>query len=278
MSNSKFLIGKVFISHSSLDKRFVRKLSRAIMKAGFEIWLDEHELVAGDPLGRRIADALRLAKVVVVVVSTNSIKSRWLKYELNLATERLVKGECRVIPAVIGGENIPPEVLGLLYADFRTSFASGLKAILTALSYEAKKAAQDERFGVRLEHLVEHVFAGKGSVSLTGDFEHNTYDVIHLPVPNYEDDYTSVAYDIVSARTPAKPLTELWWDDYKSAAERRNEDLFLVITERPLNFKARRHAGPTGRVTYRALSTNYSRRNAPQVVIADLSKRDPTDQ
>lgn len=30
------------------------------MKAGFEIWLDEHELVAGDPLGKRIADACRI--------------------------------------------------------------------------------------------------------------------------------------------------------------------------------------------------------------------------
>jgi hypothetical protein len=111
-----------------------------------------------------------------------------------------------------------------------------------------------------------------------GDYEHKTYEVIHLPVPNYEDDYTSVAYDIVSARPPTKPLTELWWTDYKAATEQLDEDLLLVITERPLQFKARRHASPTRRVTYRALSTKYSCLNAPQVVIADLSKCDPKGQ
>lgn len=274
MSTSKTFIGKVFISHSAIDKPLVRKLSRAIKSGGFEVWLDEHELVVGDPLGKRIAEALQVAKVVIVVVSPDSMKSHWLKYELNLATERMVKGECRVIPVVIGGDDIPPEVMGLLYADFRVSFASGLKAIKTALAYEAEKAAQDERFGVRLESLMEEVFGGKGSVSLMGDYEDTTYDVVHLPVPNYNDEHTSVVYEIVSATKPEKPLTDVWWNEYKGAAEQLKEDLFLVVTQRPLEFKARRTRGPSKRVAYRALSTKYSTPNGPQVVIADLSSMD----
>ena len=83
MPSSKCFIGKSFISHYSLDKPIVRKLSQAIKKAGFEVWLDEHELILGDPLRKRIADALQVAKIVIVVVSPNSIKSQWLKYELN---------------------------------------------------------------------------------------------------------------------------------------------------------------------------------------------------
>lgn len=279
MSSPKRFIGKVFISHSSLDKPVVRKLSDAIKKAGFEVWLDEHELVVGDALSQRIADALQRARVVIVVVSPNSIRSQWLKYELNLATQRMVKGKCRVIPAVIGGgDNMPPEVLGLLYADFRVSFASGLKAIKTALAYEAKKVVEDERFGVRLEFLVEEVFQGRGSVALMGDYEHKTYNVVHVPVPNYEADHTSVAYEIVSASERTKALTDVWWREYKSAAEQFDEDMFLVISERPLEFKTRRCSGSSRRVTYRALSTKYSALDAPQVVIADLSKKNPEAQ
>ena len=49
----KHLLGKVFISHSSLDKPFVRRLTRRLEKEGFRVWLDERELVAGDSLGKK---------------------------------------------------------------------------------------------------------------------------------------------------------------------------------------------------------------------------------
>ena len=50
----------------------MRRLARRLKKANYEIWLDEHELVAGDPLSAKIAEALRLARVVLVVVSESS--------------------------------------------------------------------------------------------------------------------------------------------------------------------------------------------------------------
>lgn len=59
-------LGKVFISHSSLDKPTVRRLARRLNDAGFETWLDEHELIVGDPLAARIADALQIARAALV--------------------------------------------------------------------------------------------------------------------------------------------------------------------------------------------------------------------
>jgi hypothetical protein len=269
---SKALLGKIFISHSSLDKRFVRKLESAIKRAGFSVWLDEHELIPGDPVSERIADALKEARVVIVVVSDNSIKSKWLKYELNLATSRMIKGDCRVIPAVLESGSLPPEVAGLLYADFKTSFPNGVKGILTALSYEASRAERNERFSVRAERLIERVFGGRGSVSLIREYQSKDYEIIELDVPNYEDDYTSVVYEVVSSYGSAvKPLTDAWWNDYKTACEELDEDLFLLITERPVQFRTRKASGQE-KATYRALSVRYNNLNAPQVVIADMSK------
>ena len=85
------LPGQVFLSHSSVDKSFVRKLTHRIEKEGFRVWLDEKKLIAGDPLGKTISEALDRASVVLVVVSKASVKSRWLSFELNKATERMVK-------------------------------------------------------------------------------------------------------------------------------------------------------------------------------------------
>lgn len=114
-----FRLGKVFISHTAADKPFVRRLAARLEKSHFPVWLDEHDLIAGDPLPESIGKALQAAKVVLVVVSKASVASKWLRYELNVATERMIKGECRVIPIVIDETPLPAEVRGLLYADCR---------------------------------------------------------------------------------------------------------------------------------------------------------------
>jgi hypothetical protein len=116
--NSSYMLGKVFISHSAVDKAFVRMLAHKIEKAGFRVWLDEKELLVGDSLPKKISEAIKSASVVLVVVSSASIQSRWLSFELNQATQKMVEGKCRVIPVVIEQTELPPEVTGLLYADF----------------------------------------------------------------------------------------------------------------------------------------------------------------
>lgn len=242
------------------------------------VWVDEHELVPGDPLGERIAAALEEAKVVLVVVSSNSIKSKWLRYELNLATERMVKGRCRVVPVVLGDGRLPPEVIGLIYADFRSSYSSGLKSILTALQYEANKAASSARFWTSAEHCVEQVFGGRGSVSLMGNYESKSYAVVHLPIPNYEDDYTEVVYEVISSHArPVKPLTELWWDEYEAAIE-KDEDLFLIITERPVRFTVEHPLKGRNRVGYRSSASRGPGRRLAQIVTADMSRANHEQQ
>src|SRR6266704_928925 len=100
-------LGKVFISHTATDKPFVRRLAARLDKLHFRVWLDEHDLIAGDPLPQSIGKALQEARVVLVVVSKASVASKWLRFEVNVATERMIKGECRVIPIVIDETPLP---------------------------------------------------------------------------------------------------------------------------------------------------------------------------
>jgi hypothetical protein len=51
-----------------------------------------------------------LLRVILVVVSKASVASKWLRYELNVATDRMIKGECRVIPVVIDETPLPAEL------------------------------------------------------------------------------------------------------------------------------------------------------------------------
>jgi hypothetical protein len=114
----KWTIGKVFLSHSSIDKPFVRRLAGRIRKAGFDVWLDELEVLPGDSIPARLAGALEGCRVVIVVISEESLKSKWLSYELNIAIERMVKGLCRVIPVLKDNVEPPPEIKGIAWADF----------------------------------------------------------------------------------------------------------------------------------------------------------------
>jgi hypothetical protein len=171
------LPGEVFLSHSSVDKSFVRKLTRRIEKEGFRVWLDEKKLIAGDVLGKTISEALDRASVVLVVVSKASVKSRWLSFELNKATERMVKGECRVIPVVIEKIELPAEVKGLMFADFTSSFKFGFKAVLTALQHEARAKVSSWR---RFDSAVTEVFGGISYVSISGEFESIDFRALDL--------------------------------------------------------------------------------------------------
>lgn len=74
-----FNLGKVFISHTAVDKPFVRRLAKRLAKSRFQVWLDERDLIAGDSLPENIAKALEAAKAILVVVSKASVKSKWLK-------------------------------------------------------------------------------------------------------------------------------------------------------------------------------------------------------
>jgi hypothetical protein len=263
-------LGKVFISYSSLDRIITRRIVARLKKEGFSTWLDEHQLLAGDPLAEGIGTAISRAKAVLVVISANSIKSRWLKYELNIATERMVRGECRVIPIVIDNAQLPPEVQGLLYADLRKSFKYGIQGIISALDHEAYKSAIAESFYRKADMIADEIFGPRASVSAGSEYESLNYQSVSVPVENDEAE-TSITYETVSDYLGgSEPLSKRWWDEYQQSRDKYLEHLHLVITERPVTFKIPQ--GPIDSIFV------HRRINIPMqllvgaIVIVDLSK------
>lgn len=139
MAYGKAALGKIFISHSSVDKAWVRRFEKRLLAEGYDTWLDEKEIDVGDALAAKISEGLRDAKVVVVVVSAATLASRWLRYELDIATERMVSGHCRVLPVLIDDVEVPPEIAGRLYADMRPKRRGGFAKVLRTLESEAAR-------------------------------------------------------------------------------------------------------------------------------------------
>ena len=110
---------KTFISHSSKDKPFVRKLKEDLNFNDIETWVDEDELKPGDKLYDTLILGLQSSSHFLIVLSNNIINSHWVDTEINEAISSLDKKIIKkIIPVVLRKTNIPEAIQGLFYADF----------------------------------------------------------------------------------------------------------------------------------------------------------------
>lgn len=103
---------KVFISHSSQDKeRFVNDFANRLKEKGIDVWLDQWKMLPGDSLIDKIFnEGIADADAFIVIISENSVNSKWVKEELNLGLINRLQKQTKVIPILIDSVE-PPEVL-----------------------------------------------------------------------------------------------------------------------------------------------------------------------
>lgn len=92
---------KVFISHSQNDHAFVERLVKKLNNDGIETWHDDVNIALGESIPASIEKGLNESQFFVAVLSKSSIKSPWVKTELNVAIHKLVKKEIAIIPVLL---------------------------------------------------------------------------------------------------------------------------------------------------------------------------------
>lgn len=127
----------IFLSHTSADKPFVRKLKKALNKRGVaDVWIDEAEIIVGDSLIDKIQEGLTKTKFFGVVLSPRSVQSNWVRKELEAAMSReMESGSLVVLPLLYEECDLPPFLKGRLYADFTSpkKFSQSLEKLLRRL-------------------------------------------------------------------------------------------------------------------------------------------------
>ena len=110
----------IFLSHTGVDKPFVRQLRRDLLAHGVErVWLDEAEIEIGDSLITKMEEGMKLSRYIAVVLSEKSITAPWVKKELDVAMNReIASGEVVVLPLLYERCELPEFLKGKLYADF----------------------------------------------------------------------------------------------------------------------------------------------------------------
>ncbi len=106
----------IFISHASKDDEFVKQLRLALEGQGLTVWVDSRNLRGGHKLAPEIEKAIEEARQVIVVLSTHTVNSPWVRKEIAkaLVVEQQRKDEgYQVIPLLLPG--IEPSALPLWF-------------------------------------------------------------------------------------------------------------------------------------------------------------------
>jgi hypothetical protein len=119
----------VFLSHSGVDKPAVEELAVRLRREGIEPWLDEWNLVPGDPWQPALERALGDCSTCAVFIGPGGF-SAWQNEEMRAAIDRRVqegRGQFRVIPVLLPGVDrpergkLPTFLLATAWVEFRRS-------------------------------------------------------------------------------------------------------------------------------------------------------------
>ena len=91
----------IFISYQKTDREVVLTLVQLLESEGWTVWWDTR-LASGEQWDKMIEAEINLAKAVLVVWSSQSVNSQWVREEANFARD---KGN--LVPVTVGGVTVP---------------------------------------------------------------------------------------------------------------------------------------------------------------------------
>ncbi len=97
---------EVFISYSSRDRADVLKIADHLESCGVSVWFDREEIYGGANYGPEIVDGIKNCKVLMLMCSDASLRSRNVKQEIQLAW----KYERPYLPVLLESISFPEQV------------------------------------------------------------------------------------------------------------------------------------------------------------------------
>lgn len=135
MTSNTFYGKQIFVSYSHRDKKFVNNLTLDLEDEKMRVWVDEKEILVGEPISKKVEEGIVKSDFFCLVISSNSTQSNWVDREYRTALHaQLTSGTKPVILPLLIEEVVLPELLrDIKYADFTRGYSIGLKQLLGTL-------------------------------------------------------------------------------------------------------------------------------------------------
>ena len=93
---------KIFISYAREDLETAKKLYADLKQSGFDPWLDEENLLAGQNWRQIIQKEIKDANYFIILISSISVSKRgFVQTEIKEALEELKSFECNLFESTI---------------------------------------------------------------------------------------------------------------------------------------------------------------------------------
>jgi formylglycine-generating enzyme required for sulfatase activity len=213
---------KVFISCSPTDEDFALELLAGLQLAGFEPYLDKHDIAGGEDWRVRLGRLIEEADTVVFVISRDALASERCAWEV----ERAAALKKRVLPIVwrrVEETHVPPPIKQLNYIFFDRPLMSlpSLIALATALRTDIDWVREHTRLGEAARRWEQRERAE--AMLLRGD-ELAAAKAWLASHPKYAPDPTLLHHEFIKAAEDAESARGL--------AERRRLDAMIAALER----------------------------------------------
>ena len=96
---------KIFLSHSSKDKKLVAKVHEILSPS--LAWFDKVDIEIGESIPSKINEGLEMATHFILFWSKNAMDSRWVRAELNAAFVKTMSDKCKIIVFALDDSDLP---------------------------------------------------------------------------------------------------------------------------------------------------------------------------
>jgi nucleoside 2-deoxyribosyltransferase len=142
-------MSQIFISYSHQDREFVNRLATDLGARLRDARVFYDMLIQpGASWAETLAEQIEQADIVLAVLSPAYLASAWAGQELNVALERQLKNEARLLPLLIRPCNPTGFLSQLTWVDFTEDYEAGLARLIWGITGERPWAAKGEEPGV----------------------------------------------------------------------------------------------------------------------------------
>src|ERR1700682_4529288 len=97
----------VFLSYKREDEAWTKQLALDLESRGVRVWRDQEEIRPGDEYPDALENGLRSSKALALVVTPESLKASWVRWEYERAISLAAGDPLRVIPLLLREATIP---------------------------------------------------------------------------------------------------------------------------------------------------------------------------
>jgi pSer/pThr/pTyr-binding forkhead associated (FHA) protein len=129
----------VFISYSRVDLEIMNRITGTLQQKGMRVWVDKQKLAPGEPSWRRaIQNAIDRSGCVLVILSPDARKSKWVEAELDYAETQHKKIFC----VLARGDRESTALLGYTlsqWVDIQPDYDNAMQHLLNVIHEYLKK-------------------------------------------------------------------------------------------------------------------------------------------